>query len=138
MSSALRQTPARHIYHLAVREEWLDALRSETSYRRSTLGKSLEEVGFVHCSFADQLRAVADNVFGGRDDVVLLTIDPSKVRAETRVESLDGGDEGFPHIYGALPLEAVVACREVPLVGDGHLAIEEVLDGRSSPETPRP
>src|SRR5688572_3180421 len=109
------------IYHLATRGDWLDATKAGVSYQRSTLGKSLAEEGFIHCSYASQLQTVADAVFRGRDDVVLLTIDPSRVPAEIRVENLDGGTELFPHIYGPLPVDAVLQRQAVPLLGDGRL-----------------
>lgn len=97
-----------HIYHLALREEWRDAFEAGGPYRRSTLGRSLADEGFIHCSFGHQVGAIADLVYRGRD-VVLLTIDRSKLAAEVRVENLEGGASLFPHIYGPLPLDAVVA-----------------------------
>ncbi len=54
---------------------------------------------------------VANRYYAGRQGLVLLTIDPAAVGAEIRYENLDGGDEAFPHIYGALPLEAVAEVR---------------------------
>jgi glutathione S-transferase len=45
------------IYHLAVLADW-DASASE--YRGSTLGRSLDEVGFVHCCTESQVRQVSD------------------------------------------------------------------------------
>jgi uncharacterized protein (DUF952 family) len=71
---------------------------------------------------------IADLVFHGRDDVVLLTIGPGRVIAETRVENLDGGPALFPHIYGPLPLDAVIRTSEVPVGKDGRLLVEAVLD----------
>ena len=88
------------IFHLALRDEWREAVDRGGSYERSTLGKSLTEVGFIHCSFAAQVAATAELFYRGRDDVVLLTIDESAV--SFRVE------DGFPHIYGPVPLDAVV------------------------------
>ena len=64
---------------------------------------SLAEQGFIHCSFADQVRATADRYYKGRDDIVLLEIDRHKLAAPLKVE------DGFPHIYGALNRDAVVA-----------------------------
>ena len=64
------------IYHLALRNEWEEAVERNGPYRRSTLGRSLDDEGFIHCSFAHQVEMIADLVFRGRD-VVLLTIDPS-------------------------------------------------------------
>lgn len=72
---------------------------------------TLDEVGFIHCSFADQVDGVARAVFAGADGLVLITIDPSLVKAEVRYENLEGGSELFPHIYGPLNVDAVVEVR---------------------------
>jgi uncharacterized protein (DUF952 family) len=117
----------RSIYHLAIRDEWQQAMDSGLAYRRSTLGKSLEDVGYIHCSFAHQVQAIADLLYQGRQDVVLLEIDPARVKAEMRVETPDGGDEPFPHIYGPLPVEAVVQASDVPLSADGRLIVKGLL-----------
>lgn len=95
------------IKHLAVAAEWEEAIAGGGPYRRSTLGRSLDEVGFIHCSFEEQVAATAALIYAGRDDVVLLTIDESRLGCEVRVE------EGFPHIYGELPLDAVVEVRRL-------------------------
>jgi hemoglobin len=107
------ELPSR-IFHLALRAEWQEALDSGGDYRRSTLGTTLEDEGFIHCSFADQVRAIADLVYRGRADVVLLEIDPTRLTAEVRIENLQGGDQRFPHIYGPLPLQAVVHAIDAP------------------------
>ena len=116
------------IYHLALRAEW-DAAVAEGSYVRSTLGKSLDEVGFIHCSFANQVQTIADLVYAGRDDVVLLEIDPAAVAAAIRVEQTDGANEAFPHIYGPLSHAAVVAAHDVPLGADGRLVVSPLVQG---------
>jgi uncharacterized protein (DUF952 family) len=109
-----------HLYHLALRAEWDEALADGT-YRRSTLGRSLDEEGFIHCSFAEQVQSIADLVYRGRDDVVLLEIDPERVGAEIKVEQVGGATDAFPHIYGPLPLDAVVSVRELQCGPDGRL-----------------
>lgn len=123
--------PARReegpIYHLALRDEWLHAVDSGEDYRQSTLGGSLDDVGFIHCSFADQVQQIADLVYAGRRHVVLLVIDPSTLPYEIRVENLDGGDRPFPHIYGPLPTEAVVEARDVPVDSMGRLEVDALL-----------
>ena len=116
------------IYHLALRYEWEEAARAGVAYRRSTLGTSLEDEGFIHCSFANQVQGVADVLFRGRSDVVLLTIDPVRVRAPIRIENVDGGKEVFPHVYGPLPLGAVIESKDVPVGADGSLAVNALLD----------
>lgn len=83
-------------------------------YRRSTIGASLEEVGFIHCSFAEQLDATRRRFYAGRDDVVVLHIDPELLDAEVRVEDLHGTGEAFPHVYGPIRLDAVVEARPFP------------------------
>lgn len=47
------------IFHLALAAEWEEAI-SAGVYQRSTIGRSLAEQGFIHCSYLHQLQAVAD------------------------------------------------------------------------------
>jgi uncharacterized protein (DUF952 family) len=117
------------IYHLALRDEWLQTVNSGVAYRWSTLGKLLDDEGFIHCSFADQVQQIADLLYGGRSDVVLLVIDPSRLTSEVREENLEGGEQLFPHIYGPLPLEAVMDAQDVPVDAAGRLRVERLLDG---------
>jgi uncharacterized protein (DUF952 family) len=100
-----RIVAAVHIWHLAVAAEWDEALAGGGPYLRSTLGKSLAEVGFIHCSFEDQVAGTAQLIYPGRADLVLLTVETDRLDAEVIVE------DGFPHIYGELPLGAVVDSR---------------------------
>lgn len=118
---------AELIFHLAIEDEWEEARTSGGPYRRSTLGSSLGEQGFIHLSFAHQVQTVADNFYGGRDDVVLLFVDPHRLTAELRIEALHGAPEPFPHLYGPLELSAVNAAYPVATRTDGRLDIEAVL-----------
>jgi glutathione S-transferase len=138
------------IYHLALAEEWQAAQR-QGSYRRSTRGLSLEQVGFIHASRADQLAATYRRFYGDAGPVTLLTIDPQRLTAPLRFEpapeagsdagteagaegradmegegivvaggeeSAEGGEKGgelFPHLYGPLPLEAVLTAEPFAL-----------------------
>jgi len=95
------------IFHLTTESEWIAALAAG-SYARSTRGQSLGEVGFIHCSFANQVERVADFLYAGEASVLLLVIDPAVVPGEIRHEYPEGGAEQFPHIYGPLPVSAVV------------------------------
>jgi glutathione S-transferase len=109
------------IYHLALRSDWEAAVTAGEPYAVSTLGSSLDEVGYLHCSYAPQVQGVADLVYRGRDDVLLLTIDPGRVRAKVRPEDLTGAGEAYPHVYGPLDLEAVVAVRALVPDDGGRL-----------------
>ena len=107
------------IYHLALRPDWQDALDSGAGYATSTLGVSLAEQGLIHCSFANQVQRIADLVYAGRDDVVLLTVDPALLTAKIRLDQV--GEDAFPHLYGALDPAAVVAVRSLIPGPDGRL-----------------
>ena len=121
------ETPAGLIYHLALSDEWHEAVQRGEPYLRSTLGRSLADVGFIHCSYADQVETIADLVYRGREDVLLLAIDSAKLQSRVRVENLEGGEQLFPHIYGPLPAAAVVRVTSVPVDASGRLAVAEVL-----------
>jgi glutathione S-transferase len=103
----------RWLYHLALRSEW-QAARAAGVYRRSTRGRSLEEVGFLHLSQAHQLAATHGRFYAdlAPGAVVVLAIDPQRLAAaglEVRLEPAPGSGELFPHLHGPLPLAAVVA-----------------------------
>ncbi len=59
--------------------------------------------------------------------MVLLVLDPARVGAEVRVEDLVGAGEAFPHVYGPIPLGAVVGVSPVPLGSDGRLELDGLL-----------
>lgn len=113
------------IYHLAEAQEWERALE-QGRYERSTLGLSLAEVGFVHCSRAQQWGPTRRRFFGAHPgDLVLLTIDPDRLTSpvvhEPPVPPAGDGPAGgpasdeqvetFPHVYGPIDLDAVIATR---------------------------
>ena len=99
------------IFHLALTGEWQEAVDRGGPYERSTIGRSLAEQGFIHCSFEHQVAATAERFYAGRDDVLLLCIDEQRLEHEVRSEDLEGGGETFPHLYGPLPVDAVVEVR---------------------------
>lgn len=110
------------ILHLARRADWDEALRRGT-YRVSTLGASLDSVGFVHASLPDQIAAVAEAVYREIDDeLCVLVLDESTIRAagvEVRLE--DGGDGvAYPNVYGAIDPSWVVDVRPAWFDGNGR------------------
>ena len=105
------------LYHLALRPEW-QAARAAGVYRRSTRGRSLEEEGFIHLSAAHQVAATAGRFYGDlpAGELLLLTIDPARLAAAglpVRWQPAPGSGELFPHLFGALPLEAVLLAEQL-------------------------
>lgn len=78
--------------------------------------------GFIHCSTSEQLAGVAGRFFRGRDDLVLLSIDADCVTAPVRYENLEGGDERFPHLYGPLNVDAVLAADPLQVDAAGMMS----------------
>lgn len=96
------------IFHLALASDWSVA-EEAGDYRVSTRGRTLEEEGFVHCSYAHQWEGIrADFYADVADDLVLLTVDPERLTSPVIEE------DGFPHVYGPIDVAAVVAVRPVP------------------------
>lgn len=80
--------------------------------------------GFIHCSYVHQVVATANRTFRGRTDLVLLEIDPALLGCNVVDENLEGGAELFPHIYGRLPMSAVVQVHAFPCDAAGVFAME--------------
>jgi uncharacterized protein (DUF952 family) len=74
--------------------------------------------GFIHFSTAAQLRDTAAKHFRGQDDLLLVAVDAAALGDVLRHEPTRGGDL-FPHLYGVLPLEAVVWVKPLPIDPDG-------------------
>lgn len=101
-------TVARVIFHLALVTDW-DAARVAGEYAVSTRGATLADVGFVHCSTAEQWRGVRERFYADvpAADLVLLSVDPTGL--DVRYEPpAPGVEELFPHVYGPIPVSAVV------------------------------
>jgi len=100
------RSPQR-IYHLALAEDWR-AAKACGEYRRSTRGLSFEQVGFIHASGAHQVEATFRRFYAHAEAVLLLTLDPGSLDAPVRWEVVPDSNELFPHIYGPLPVGAVL------------------------------
>jgi uncharacterized protein (DUF952 family) len=102
-----------HLFHVALRRDW-EGAQEAGEYRVSTLGRSLDEEGFLHASYAHQWQGVRDAYYAGvTEPLVLLEVDPALLEVPVVEEVPDGGAEAFPHLYGPLPVAAVVAVREL-------------------------
>ncbi len=75
--------------------------------------------GFIHLSTAAQLAETAARHFSGEPDLLLVAVDAGRLGPALRHEPSRGGDL-FPHLYGDLPLSAVVWVKDMPLGADGR------------------
>ena len=100
------------IWHIALKTDWLEALASG-DYRISTRGMMLDEVGYIHCSTPEQIEDVAQRFYSDFSELLLLEINPDLVDADIIEEPPAAGvEELFPHIYGPLPIAAVISVRQ--------------------------
>jgi uncharacterized protein (DUF952 family) len=123
------------ILHITSDAEWKVALR-DGEY----VAPSLASEGFIHCSTHSQAAATANVYFRGATDLVLLLIEEAAVTAHVKYEppvsaARAGSTELFPHIYGPLNLNAVVAVVAFPPDADGSFTLP---DNMGSPSARRP
>lgn len=74
--------------------------------------------GFIHFSTADQVAETAAKHFAGQTDLVLVAVDAARLGPALKYETSRGGAL-FPHLYGPMPLSAVVWARPLPLAAAG-------------------
>ena len=78
--------------------------------------------GYIHLSTADQLAATLDKHYAGRTDLALVAVDLDALAEITKWEpSRDGAL--FPHLYGPLPLDAVLAYCPLARDADGKVVL---------------
>jgi uncharacterized protein (DUF952 family) len=82
--------------------------------------------GYIHFSTGTQARETAAKHFAGQADLLLIAVDAAALGEALRWEPSRGGAL-FPHLYGPLPMSAVLWEKPLPL-GDGgvHLFPEDV------------
>ena len=108
----------RFIYKVCERDFWEDAKQVG-----KFIGAEIDlQDGYIHFSTASQLRDTLTRHFAGRNDLVLLKIDISQLGIIW--ESARHGDL-FPHLYGHLPLNSVVAEYQLGVSADGDHIVPE-------------
>jgi len=65
--------------------------------------------GYVHLSTATQLKGTLEKHFAGQTGLMVATVDLTRLGDAIRWEISRGGEE-FPHLYGRLTMDAVIAC----------------------------
>ena len=76
------------------------------------------EDGYIHLSTADQLTETVDRHFGGQADLWLAAVDLEAQGDCLKWEASRGG-QLFPHLYGVLELDTVIAYGPLKRGGGG-------------------
>jgi len=90
------------IYHITHPALWQKA-QSDGQYIPEAFGAD----GFIHCSKKEQIPCVGNLYYKGQTGLIILSINLEKIKPAVKWENTTGGDELFPHIYGALNTDAV-------------------------------
>ncbi len=117
------ETETDVIYHICRWNEWRPAA-AVGCYR----GSSQDQAdGFIHFSNAAQVRASAAKHRAGQSGLVLLSVPSDALGHALKWEASRGGAL-FPHLYGALPIHAVIRTDDLPLGPDGVHVFPNDLD----------
>ena len=102
------------IYKIATKTQWAEAEKA-----RIFSGAPIDLAdGYIHFSTAAQARETAEKHFAGQADLLLVSVDESRLGDALKYE-VSRGDQLFPHLYGKLSLETVTNVVEMPLDNEG-------------------
>jgi uncharacterized protein (DUF952 family) len=105
------------IYHIVHQTEWEKA-QAQGDYRPASLAGE----GFIHFSTRKQVPGTLTRFYAGQNGLLLLCVVVDRLQAELRYDPVE--EQFFPHLYGALNLDAV---SEVITIEPGSL---DPLSGR--------
>ena len=101
------------VVHAMARGEW-------DGVRREVRPASLAAEGFIHLSTPEQIAWVCTERFAGREDLVLLVVDPRRLPVPLVWEDCYDTGQAFPHLYAPLPVTAVTAVLDYRPGADGR------------------
>ncbi len=96
------------IYHVTTSKAW-EAAQANQSY----VPQDFEKDGFIHCSIERQVEGVLERFYQGQKGLVKLKIEKAKVQRPVLFELAEDLNELFPHIYGPLNVDSVVAVTQI-------------------------
>lgn len=108
------------IVHITQTTQWEQAKATGIYYNNT-----LDSEGFIHCSTIPQVEKTANAFFVNQTGLILLCINSEKVQPEIKYEAV--GEEKFPHIYGALNIDAVFDAIDFPPESNGKFKLPEKL-----------
>ena len=106
------------IYHITTEAAWTEA-KLTGEYRHA----SLDEEGFIHTAYPEQLILIANTYYKGRDDLLILCINRSQTNCKVVDEHANRFNAQFPHIYGTIPVSAVFEVVPFACEADGTFSL---------------
>ncbi|MFO7881476.1 MAG: DUF952 domain-containing protein [Kosmotogaceae bacterium] len=110
----------KKILHIASIDDWKKT--KETGVYKAD---SLETEGFIHCSTPEQVIEVANFLFKGREDLLLLVIDEERLKSPVKYED-PGNGKHYPHIYGLLNISAIIEVAEFKPDQNGYFTLKNI------------
>lgn len=108
------------IFKIVTAPEWSKAMTSG-SYEGSADDR---RDGFIHFSAKHQLRGTLEKHFKGKDDLVLIAFEASKLGPKLQWEQSRGGDL-FPHLYDNISVSDALWQRPLRTDDNGMPQIDE-------------
>jgi uncharacterized protein (DUF952 family) len=108
------------LVHICTADDWNSA-QGDGELRPDSLASN----GFVHLSTPEQVHLPANRLYAGRTDLLLLRIDPARLSSPVRWEPgvpTDSDTMVFPHLYGTLPVTAVISVTSFRPDANGRFA----------------
>lgn len=96
------------IYHVTTAQEWQEA-QAKGNYEAT----SLTTEGFIHCSESGQVAGVLERHFAGKQNLLKLVIDTSRLEHRLQYDLSPSVNEAFPHVYGPINLDAVIKVEAI-------------------------
>ena len=112
----------QHIYKVVSSAQWEQA-ESEGAFRGSGIDHA---DGFIHLSSADQVIETVKKHFAGQANLVLVTVDSIALGETLRWET-SRNNALFPHVYGVIPMSAVIQVVPLPRGANGLHQFPEQL-----------
>jgi uncharacterized protein (DUF952 family) len=105
------------VFKIVPRAEWAEVT---SAYKGSAHDQS---DGFLHFSTRMQLLETLKRYYTGQTDLMLVAVDTEKFGAHLKWEYSPSRGEDFPHLYGALPLDAVIWAKPIGNGADGEFLL---------------
>jgi len=97
----------RTIYKICSEADW----RAAQAAGALAMSPDDKRDGFIHLSAEDQVRGTLDKHFKDKTGLVILTVDTACLDEGALKWEVSRGGALFPHLYGDLPVEAVIAAE---------------------------